>query len=235
MPICETYQLEMPVCFPGDELDKFVSAANRILEKSPKSEAAKEFRSASNLIGWRFRACYDEMQVYCETWQRVDCHETLYHRERALFGMLCAGQSCLECTCYAISALASHPTAFGIPFGERERKNCGPSELVGRFRAISPQDHLCLVLDEIASSARWNRWRKMRNRVSHRSNMPREIYASNGADAPSPKVWYARTSSSPRAKGDVEAIQAMFAWLAVSLHKLLFAACTQFAQRIPQS
>lgn len=58
------HQLDLPDGFPADELVAFMASARKVLLTSRMSEVWPEFGGASNLIGWRFRACHEEMVRY---------------------------------------------------------------------------------------------------------------------------------------------------------------------------
>ncbi len=138
------HQLELPDSFPADAMVAFMAAARSIVLSPKKSEAWKELGGASNLIGWRFRSCYEDMNKYIDSWKVHGANvsfEEMYLRERALFGMFTAGVSCIESTCYALNALASHPKLLGLPFGEREQRKCNPMELKNVSRSIPRHRH----------------------------------------------------------------------------------------------
>lgn len=61
------HQLELPNNFPSDEMVAFMASARQVLLNPTMSEAWKEFGGASNLIGWRFRSCYEDMTQYIES------------------------------------------------------------------------------------------------------------------------------------------------------------------------
>ncbi len=111
MTFSKEYQIDVPDSFPIGELDNFMASARRITLANGMSAAWLEFGGASNLIGWRYRQCHEEMTYYLQSWQNYGggaLHEELYQRERALFGTFSAGVSSIESTCYAIHALASN-------------------------------------------------------------------------------------------------------------------------------
>jgi hypothetical protein len=90
---------------------------------------------------------------------------------------------------------------------------------------------LAETLDILTASTEWKLWVKLRNRMSHRSNLPRSGYGAVGDEPPPAKaLHFAATSSTPAFEADVSNLEGMFAWLASSLRKLLvewlvFASC----------
>lgn len=219
------HQLELPDSFPADAMVAFMVAARSIVLTPTKSDAWKELGGASNLIGWRFRGCHEDMHKYIDSWKVHGANvsfEEMYLRERALFGMFTAGVSCIESTCYALNALASHPTLLGLPFGEREQRSCNPTRLKESLSKHAEAQALVSTLDVLTSSTEWDLWVDLRNRMTHRSNLPRIVHGAVGAEPPPAKaLHFAATLSTPAFEADVSHLEALFDWLASSLRNLL--------------
>jgi hypothetical protein len=219
------HQLEMPDGFPADAMVAFMALARSIVLVPTKSDAWKELGGASNLIGWRFRGCADHMHQYLDSWKKQGenvSFEEMYLRERALFGMFTSGVSCIESTCYALYALASHPESLDLPFGELEQRRCNPSRLKQALSTHPPAQSLVATLNALTSSTEWALWVDLRNRMTHRSNLPRIIIAAVGAAPPPSKALsFAATSSTPAFEADLSHLEDMFAWLTSSLRSLL--------------
>lgn len=224
------HQLEIPDSFPADEMVAFMAAARSILLLPTKSDAWKELGGASNLIGWRFRCCHEHMIQYLNSWnahgENVSLEE-LYQRERALFEMFTAGVSCIESTCYALNALASHPKMLGLPFGDPEQRSCSPKRLEKLLSRHAKAQALATALNVLISSTEWALWVELRNRMTHRSNLPRIVNAAVGAALPPAKTLrFAATSSTPAFDADLSHLETMFAWLGNSLRNLLVEGAT---------
>src|SRR6478735_3764138 len=139
----------------------FMAAARSIVLTPTKSDSWKELAGASNLIGWRFRGCHEDMTKYIDSWKLHGANvsfEEIYLRDRALFGMFTAGVSCIESTCYALNALASHPTLLGLPFGQQEQRNCSPKQLKERLSKHAKAQALVSALEVLTSSNEWKWW-----------------------------------------------------------------------------
>jgi hypothetical protein len=222
---CSEYCLEMPDDFPIGELLQFMSTSRHVLLNPDKSLAWIEFAGASNLIGWRFRASSEDWIAYKKS---LDTHgdsggfEEIYFRERALFGMFSTGVSCIESTTYALAALASHPNVLSLPFGETEQRACSPKNLVKSLTPYADASLLVAVLNKLLLSREWSLWVELRNRMTHRSNLPRIINASVGAPPPVSKpLNFAPTSSTPRVEAEISEFDGLHNWLAKSLGDLL--------------
>ena len=219
------HQLELPNNFPADDMVAFMASARQVLLNPTMSEAWKEFGGASNLIGWRFRSSYEDMNNYIESWRKFGSNtsfEEMYLRERALFGMFTAGVSCIESTCYALNALVSHPNLLNMQFGENEQRNCNPVRLKERLSKHSRARGLTNTLKILTASTDWSLWIELRNRMTHRSNLPRITRVAFGSEPPPEKaLQFAATSSTQAFEVDIEHLGIMFNWLANSLRQLL--------------
>lgn len=205
-----------------------MAKARDIMLTPTMSDEWKELGGAANVIGWRFRACHEHMTEYVESWSTHGANisfEEMYHRERALFEMFSAGVSCIESTCYAINALASHPKLLNLLFSEREQRRCSPSRL---YECLAKHDRarpLANSLDVLINSSEWVLWDGLRNRMIHRSNLPRIVQGAIGVEPPPAKaLHFSATTSTPAFEEDVSHLDAMFSWLANSLRDLLLLA-----------
>jgi hypothetical protein len=128
MGFVESVQLELPASFPSEPFSRFINRARAVLLPD-EAELWTEFAGAFNLIAWRFRSAGEHCEAYQQSWTATGAHadfEELYERERSMFGMLTSGVSAVDATCYAVWALSSHASIFGLRFGEYDRRRCGP-------------------------------------------------------------------------------------------------------------
>lgn len=225
MRYCAEYCIEVPDDFPVEELTAFRAAARLVLLHPSKGSEWAEFAGASNLIGWRYRASYEGWLYYKESWQAhgaaVD-HESIYRRERALFGMFTAGVSCIESATYALAALSSHHSIGAFAFGTAEQRNCSPKKLIDWLSPLPNAAALVQALSRLCASAEWKLWVDLRNRMSHRSNLPQITIGAGGTKPPPAKpLHFAATSSTPTIAGDLESFDTLHTWLTHSLTELL--------------
>ena len=224
MAFNDLMKIDLPDAFPAEEYSEFMTAARRVLLPG-KTDPWKEFGGATNLIAWRFRSCHEYLGAYAESWNkfRADVSfDEIYQRERALFGMFTCGVSCVESACYAFYALASHPSALGIRFGRIERYDSGPKALQTAIISYPRAKALVSALDKLMNADEWTEWTKLRNRMFHRSNLPRVIQGNVGGPAPAAKaLQFAATSSTSALDADVSHLYDLFKWLSDSLKCLL--------------
>lgn len=221
-------KIELPTTFPVAAFVEMRAAARSILI-SPQAKAPqwREFAGASNLIAWRFRAAVEAFERFAESWIRQGAavgHEEIYLRECELYAMFSCGVSCLDATCYAIYALLNHPDVLGISFNDNDRDRCKPGYLLSKLQGRAEAAPIIAALTALSSSSEWRIWRTFRNRMAHRSNLPRIVYASTEDNLPPAKpVNVAATSSTDAFAADLVDVRDHLTWLASSLEGLLCA------------
>lgn len=224
MAFSEEVQLELPDSFPDVAFTDFMAAARSMLLPE-KGRPWNELAGASNLIAWRYRASSEDLDAYRSSWDLLGgacSFEELYLRERALFGMFVSGISCIDSSCYAIYALASSPKVFTLPFGLKEQRRSSPKTLYVAIKPFAQATLMAQTLDDLIKSEDWKLWNDLRNRMTHRSNLPRIIRGAGGSLPPPAKaVQFAETSSTPAIEADVTRLDALFSWLGTSLESLL--------------
>ncbi|MGQ3116013.1 MAG: hypothetical protein ACT6UH_20535 [Hydrogenophaga sp.] len=226
MTFCAELCIELPDNFPVAEFVAFMAEARRVLlPGGSKSEAWKEFAGASNLIAWRYRASFDawrEHRISIQAHGGGRNHEDVYQQERALFLAFAAGVSSIESAAYALAAAASHATVCGIAFTSKEQRACSPSRLLTWLSPYAKAAALVAALHALVNASEWAIWVNLRNRMTHRSNLPRRHFASVGAPAPQVNpLNYAPTSSTPEVDADLDDWDALHQWLAHQLRALL--------------
>ena len=218
--------LDVPDNFPDGAFIAFLEYARLHLLNTSHDEPWREFGGASNLIPWRFRACFEDWEAYKSSLlARGDQgFEDLYRCERALFGMFTAGVSCIDSAIYSLAALASHPGVLSVSFGAAQQRACNPSVLRQWLAPHASAAPLVGVLDQLLNSAEWRMWVDLRNRMTHRSNLPRVVKAWMGTSPPPIKpLHFASTSSTPAVEENLDHFDALVDWLASTLEALLSA------------
>lgn len=223
MPFSDVLQLYIPSLFPLKPFEEFVKSGRVVTADC--SEARHEFNGASNLIGWRFRACVEDKEGYMASWRQYGADvsfEAMYLRERLLFGTFVSGVSCIEAAVYGCYALASDPNVFGLPFDENTRRyKSGPNHLLDRLKSIDQSLELISVLQHLVTSDQWKLWKDFRNTMTHRANLPRKVYGAIGGPAPPENpLEFAATWSSKALSGDEATFDELLRWLSDSLEQL---------------
>ena len=222
---CAENAIDMPDAFPCEAFTRYRGTARRVRETPCGTDAPKEFGGASNLIGWRFRACHEDWQTYQE-WFAVSevqpSHEANFRRERALFGMFSSGVSCIESMTYSLAALTSHPHVLSLPFDAQRQRECNPARLADWLNEYATASRLESAVRAMVASDEWKLWVKLRNRMTHRSILPPIIRVNLGAPTPPAQALdFAKTSSTSAIQMDVPEVEQHLKWLAESLRVLL--------------
>lgn len=219
--------IDLPDDFPVAEYAAFMAEARRVLVRNGKlSPAWSEFGGASNLVGWRYRASFEAWQGHrgaIAANQSERNHEDVYLQERRLFLMFAAGTSCVESLVYALAAAASDSTVFGIPFAAEEQRGCNPRRVRSWLAPFPSAAALVAELGGLGAASEWKVWVDLRNRMTHRSNLPRRHFLSTGAVPPANPLNFAPTSSTPEVDADLPDWDALHGWLANQLKRLLVA------------
>lgn len=222
---CEENAIEMPDAFPCPAFTRYREAARRVLETPYSSDAQKEFGGASNLIAWRFRACDEDWRAY-QNWfvvsETQSSYEANFRCDRALFGMVTSGVSCIEAMTYSLAALASHPKILSLPFDAQRQRACNPSRLADWLQPHAAASRLERALRDLVAAAEWSFWVEFRNRMTHRGNLPRIIRVNMVAPTPpAQSLDFAATSSTSATRMDTTDVERHLGWLAERLRVLL--------------
>ena len=224
MPYFDTLCINMPPTFPTAQFTKFLERGRQVLiGPDGTTPEWKEFALASNIVGWRYRAAHEALEHLCgrytTTGGPVD-HEDLYQRECALFTLFTAGVSCVEASIYAVAAHTS--TAIGFPFGTKEQRACGPAKLRDWLKPHVAASDLMAVVQSVVDSSEWALWVEVRNRLSHRGNLPGIIYAAVGGTAPKTNpILFDETTSTAGIDMNVRELNSHFKWITDTLSCLM--------------
>ncbi|MBL0939420.1 MAG: hypothetical protein IBJ03_11020 [Gemmatimonadaceae bacterium] len=218
--------MELPPDFPLAEFVQFYEAARRRLTQP--SEPHREFNGACNLIGWRFRACAEYASEIVDSWRSVGVQagfETQYARERALYGMFSCGVASLETISYSCHALLSVLTPPAFAFDEGNRRRSSLRWLRDQLMAELPNARLTDVIRARLDSGEWELWTDFRNTMTHRSDIPRIVYASAGVPLPPAQLLaFAERWSHNALAGDEAEFRALLTWLADAMRDMMVAA-----------
>jgi len=226
MLLSKVHSINLPSNFPFSEMEAFKTAADSILTLEIPGAAWQEYAGATNLIGWRFRGCYEDMNKWMDLWNHCNkaSLEETYLRERALFGFFTAGLSCIEATCYALYALARHLELLDPQLLAKKRDEWHSCPFDLNKILLEQPETLALKarLQVLIASDNYKRLKELRNRMNHRSDIPINYTLNMGAELPpAEKQNFARTTSTEAFNLGVSELESMFNWLAISVRDLL--------------
>jgi hypothetical protein len=81
---------------------------------------------------------------------------------------------------------------------------------------------LVTALSVLVSSPEWETWKSFRDRMAHRSNLPRNLYGGTSLP-PSKPLDFASTSSTSAYSGELEDFEGLLVWLAAQLSEVMAA------------
>ncbi len=161
----------------------------------PTSDLEKTYRNCIDIIGagkppvrlmgmglggvaHRFRTLAEYDQVFTTSFNNAGGAppaDDYYQQETALFIFFTTGLSCLESFFFAIHAHASYykPKDFGLE--KKQLMSVKPKTVATRFKEIWPESDLTKSMNKLVSSKEFKDWKELRNILSHRVVIPRQI------------------------------------------------------------
>jgi len=213
--------VSMPDLFPVTEYDKYRDQGTRMLLDASAVDWV-EFQSSVEVATWRYRAFHENAEAYKNHYQDLSSIENAFMTERFLFGTFVNAVSSIECLSYSGWALLSTPEVLNISFTEAEKRRCSPASFLDRLCAVDNSDGLRLAVQNIHQSSFWKTCIGLRNRMSHRSKIPRHLSIGEGA----PPSTLAGTSSTNAIHVDHIYIDNLIKWLSDSIAEFCDGACS---------
>lgn len=125
----------------------------------------------------------------------------------------------------AVEALEQRVTALEEKLDRAQERIESLAMLITRYGFADPRfvDPALSVLDRLETLERKiSNFDDLRNRMNHRSNIPRIGLGAGGAEAPSEQaLQFVATSSTAAIEADTPYLEGLFAWLADALRGLL--------------
>jgi hypothetical protein len=181
--------IEMPPDFP---LQPYDNIRNRLVgERDKDPESWGELASAWNAIAYRFCSCAEHDETFSQSVRRAGNSppgRERYIQERELFCFFVTGMSAIECLCYGLFAIGSMLDKEAFPFVTIEdRKAITPERTASRFRTTFSRENITSTLKRLTESQDYQRWRTIRNILSHRSTPGRQFFRGGARDGEA--VW----------------------------------------------
>lgn len=152
-----------------------------------------QYAGAWNALAYRFHGAVDAGARFQKSLKAFGAHPAphqRYQQEEALFNFFSNGFATFEATFYGLFAVGSFidPEAFPLAT-PKEQQRVSPSHTAEAFKRAFPND---LILDAFASlfaDPSYQRWRDMRNVLTHRAAPGRRVYVGIGTDDAPPVEW----------------------------------------------
>lgn len=215
-------RIVMPLQFPSEVFDEYRDTGLRLMRLA-QDDHWTEFSSACTNVAWRYRACWDHAESYKACYTTLGPIEAVYQTERHYFGTYTNGLSAIESMLYSLHALLASSKLLGWPFSETERKKRLPNYALGRIEN-EPQvkrrfANIHQVLRELIDCRYWLVCKERRNRMYHRSRIPRHLAIGDGP----PRFRLPATSSTEKDPADLASIETLVDWLSDKIRELSMA------------
>lgn len=234
-----TIGLVMPSSFPS-KLYEDVHA-----RVTPKVQEQKEdwfrYAGAWNALAYRFLACTDHHRLFTDSLRRAGTappQPERYIQERELFSFFVAGDSTLDCLFYALFVIGKRlvPGEFSLV----NKRNPGQdkpgkerpiylTDVRKGFIAAFPGEPLTGMLTSMEDDDDYQKWKEIRNLLTHRVIPPRTIQIAVGAPTESATAFwkFAPFSAMPDSTPiNADFTESRLRWLTGTLCKTLEAADT---------
>lgn len=198
----------VPPSFPSAAYEDYRDVATRIILEA-SDEIWIEFQSACEGVAWRYRAFCEYADNYKSQYEKISDIENIYLTDKFLFGLFINAVSTVECLSYSVWSLLSAPMVLSVSFTSREKRGCNPASLCKLLQTIEGAGSLHAAVEELDQSTTWQLCTSLRNRMTHRSKMPR--ITSIGLGPPSTSL--AETTSTEQVKVDADFVNQLIAWL----------------------
>ena len=193
--ILRTNGLLVPADFPIVPYE----AIHGVIEATRASHPLYEhYSGAWNALAYRFRASVDSGDRFAALLKAHGATpppEERYLQERALFDFFSTGFSVFECTFYGLYAIGAflEPAMFPLS-SEREQQQVSPTRTRDAFSRAFPLDTILAAFAALFADPEYQRWREIRNVLTHRTAPGRRIYVSIGSDDAPPTEWKVNNS-----------------------------------------
>ena len=164
-------------------------AANRWSQEASYSH----YTGAWNALAYRFHGALDAGARFQKSLKDFGPHPAphqRYQQEEALFNFFSNGFAAFEAMFYGLFAIGSFIDAQAFPLTTpKDRQRVSPSSTADAFQRVFPND---LILDAFAglfADPSYQRWRDMRNILTHRAAPGRRMYVGIGTDDAPPVEW----------------------------------------------
>lgn len=153
----------------------------------------KHYAGAWNALAYRFRAAVDSAEQFATLLRQHGASpapEARYLQERALFDFYSSGFSVFECTFYALYTFGAllEPNTFSLA-SERAQQQVSPSRTREAFKRAFPRDPIVATVGALFADPEYQKWREVRNVLTHRTAPGRTVYVSIGQDDTPPTEW----------------------------------------------
>ena len=180
----------MPPDFP---IDAYESVHGRVVTARGNDPLYDHYAGAWNAVAYRFRGAIDSGESFVAS---MEAHGSTpeplerYVQERALFEFFSCGFSVFDAAFYTLYTFGAflEPEQFKLS-SPREQQLVTPTRMKEAFERAFPTDPILQIFTDIFSDPGYQRWREIRNILTHRAAPGRRIYVSIGVEDSPPVEW----------------------------------------------
>lgn len=153
----------------------------------------EHFTGAWSAVAYRFRDlvdCGDAFIELLKTYGTAPEPEERYQQEKSLFGFFSSGFSTFESLFYGLFTIGAFiaPAAFPL-LTPKDQQQVSPIRAKDAFKKAFATDPIITVITGILADPDFQRWREVRNVLTHRTAPGRRMYVSIGSDDTPPDEW----------------------------------------------
>jgi hypothetical protein len=190
MHTLSTNGLSVPAEFPKKNYEAVHSL---IVKKFGSHPLYEHYAGAWNSLAYRYRGAVDSGFLFVSL---LDKHgasppaQERYLQEKALFEYFSSGFSVFESFFYGMYSICAFtdPVKFVLA-SPKDQQRVSPSSTKQAFDKAFVGDPILSVFNDLFADPEYQRWREIRNILTHRTAPGRRIYVSLGSDDAPPVEW----------------------------------------------
>lgn len=214
--VLSTNGLLAPAHFP---VAQYEAIHKQVVSMRGNHELYDQFGGAWNAVAYRFSAVIDSGATFIDSLERhgsAPSPSERYLQERCLFEFYSAGFSVFEATFYALHVIGAFVVPEAFPLASpRDQQRVTPQRVKDGIENVFAGDKIVATLENVFNDERYQRWREVRNILTHRSAPGRRIYVSVGVEEAVPADW--KLNNLPLSKSLVTDALADLAYLTTEL------------------
>lgn len=153
----------------------------------------RHYSSAWNALAYRFHGAVDAGCEFQRSLKNFGAHpapQQRFQQEVALFNFFSNGFAAFEALFYGLFGVGSFIDAAAFPLTTpREQQRVSPSHTNDAYKRAFPGDPILGAFAGFFNDPSYQRWRDMRNVLTHRAAPGRRMYVGIGSDDAPPVEW----------------------------------------------
>lgn len=152
-----------------------------------------QYTGAWNALAYRFQGVIEAGARFQRSLKDYGSHpspQQRYQQEEALFSFFSNGFSAFEAAFYAFFAVGSFIEPMAFPLVTlKDQQRVSPLLTAATFKRAFPDNALLVAFAKLFAEPSYQRWRNMRNVLTHRAAPGRRVFVGFGTDDAPPVEW----------------------------------------------